>query len=101
MILLDNFSGAGKPVVRPGLGDESEVVGQRRACLGLKPAMRRSVKVRIFGVIDIGRNGAPDAQEEVMFDTVRRSAEMQPLGADCLGELAPQIAMRSHLSGGP
>ena len=88
VILLDNLSGAGQPVVGPGLGNESEIIGQRSVLFGFDPAMRGSVKGGVLRIIEVRDSRAPDSQEEIMFHAVGRGTQMQAFGSNGLGEIA-------------
>ena len=63
--------------------------------------MRGSVEGRILRIIHVRRNLARNAEEKIVFHPMRRHAEMQPLGANCVGKFSSGVAVRTHFGHGP
>ena len=63
--------------------------------------MRGTVESRILRIVNVRRNRAAHAQEEIVFHAMRGSSEMQAFRAHCLGQIADHIAVRSHLGRRP
>ena len=92
MILFHDLGGTGKPVVCPGIRDIGKVIGERRAVLVVDPGVCRTIERGIGWVVDVGRECTALSVEEVVLDTVRGRAQMQPFGANRFGQVADEVA---------